>query len=161
MKTNKHLTVVFLLVLSQLRLQGDPQTSGDALGSASVEPGRVKPNPSDSSERRYDEMLSKMRAAVQEIAELYGNPLFIQVFTNDREKAMMLKQRLYSSKRGEEMRAELSRLEKKRDELISDIALKSNEASKLTDRLARQRSALDALAAVIERADNAVEETAR
>jgi hypothetical protein len=161
MKTTIILLTVSLLGVSQSKLLGDPQPSINSPDGVSLDANRGKPSPSDNAEKRYEEMLSKMREAVQGIAESYGNPMFIQVFTNDREKAVMLKQRLQSSKHGEEIRLELSNLEKKRDELMSDIALKSKEASKLSDRLARQRSALDALAAVIERANNAVEDTSR
>jgi hypothetical protein len=161
MKTTLTLLTIFLLATSQSKLLGDVQPSNKTPDSASLEANRGKPNPSDDAEKRYEEMLSKMREAVQGIAESYGNPMFIQVFTNDREKAALLIQRLQTSKRGEEIRLEVSNLEKKRDELRSDIALKGKEASKLSDRIARQRSALDALAAVIERANNAVEDTSR
>jgi hypothetical protein len=161
MKTAIFLLTAFLLGVSQPKLLGDPKPSKETPEGVSSDADRGKPSPSDSAEKRYDEMLSKMREAVQSIAESYGNPMFVQVFTNDREKAVMLKQRLQSSKRGEEIRLELTKLEKRRDELMNDIALKSKEASMLSDRLARQRSALDALAAVIERANNAVEDTSR
>jgi hypothetical protein len=155
------LITVSLLVLSQLQLHGEPRLPKETMESAPLKTDPGKLLTSDRADKRFDEMLSKMRDAVQGIAESYGNPIFIQVFTNDREKALLLKQRLQSSKRGEQIRVELSNLEKKRDDLISDIALKTQEASKLSDRLARQRSALDALASVVERADNAVEDTSR
>jgi chromosome segregation ATPase len=112
-------------------------------------------------DRRYDEMLGKMQAAVEEIAQLYGNPAFLQVFTNDVDRASQLKERLRSARSGDDLRKELAELQKKRDELLNDIALKEREASRLTSRLVRQRSALDTLADAVEQARKAVEETSR
>lgn len=106
-------------------------------------------------------MLGKMQSAVEEIAQLYGNPIFLQVFTNDVERATELKQRLRLARSDENIRRELTDLEKKREELLNDIALKEREASRLSGRLVRQRVALDALAAAVEQARNAVEETAK
>src|ERR1022692_1682330 len=106
-------------------------------------------------------MLNKMQAAVEEIAQLYGNPVFLQVFTNDAERASELKQRLKAARSWDDIRRELAGLEKKRDELLNDIALKEREAARLTGRLVRQRSALDALATAVEAARKAVEETAK
>jgi|CZKI01.1.fsa_nt_gi hypothetical protein len=112
-------------------------------------------------DKRHEEMLNKMQAAVEEIAQLYGNPVFLQVFTNDAERASELKQRLKAARSWDDIRRELAGLEKKRDELLNDIALKEREAARLTGRLVRQRSALDALATAVEAARKAVEETAK
>ena len=106
-------------------------------------------------------MLGRMQASVEEIAQLYGNPAFLQVFTNDRERASELKQRLRSAGSGEELRRELSVLQKKRDDLLGDIALKARESSRLAEKLARQRAALDAVASAVEEARKAVEDTSR
>ncbi len=111
--------------------------------------------------KRYKEMLDKMQAAVEEIAQLYGNPVFLQVFTNDVEQANELKLRLNSAKTGNDIRQEISDLEKRLDELKSDIALKEREANRLASKLVRQRSALDALSTAMEQARTAVEETAK
>src|ERR1700722_5277545 len=121
MKTKIGLATLFLLGLSQMQLQGDPQPSKETLGGASLGGDRGKSNTTDAAEKRYDEMLGKMREAVEGIAASYGNPMFIQVFTNDLEKAVVLKRRLQSAKRGDEIRLELSSLEKRRDDLISEI----------------------------------------
>jgi hypothetical protein len=112
-------------------------------------------------DKRYDEMLGKMQAAVEEIAQLYGNPVFLQVFTNDIERASDLKERLRSARSGDDLRKELADLQKKRDDLLNDIALKEREATRLAGRLARQRSALDSLSDAVEQARKAVEETAK
>jgi uncharacterized protein YjiS (DUF1127 family) len=109
--------------------------------------------------RRYEEMLDRMQAAVDEIAQLYGNPVFVQVFTNDPARAAELKERLRAAQGSERIRTELAALEKKRDELLSDIALREREAARVSSRLKRQRAALDAIAAAIEQARKAVEET--
>jgi hypothetical protein len=107
------------------------------------------------------EMLDRMQAAVEEVAQLYGNPVFLQVFTNDAGRASELKRRLKASQTGDDVTRELTGLEKKRDDLLGDIALKEREAARLTAKLARQRAALDALAAAVEQARKAVEDTAK
>jgi hypothetical protein len=132
--------------------------------SAAGMPAAGAPDGADSAgraERRYEEMLGKMQAAVEEIAQLYGNPVFLQVFTNDAERAAELKDRLRAARSDEDVRRELAAIEKKRDDLMSDIALKEREAARLSSRLARQRAALDALAAAVEQARQAVEETTK
>jgi predicted nucleic acid-binding Zn-ribbon protein len=106
-------------------------------------------------------MLNKMQAAVESIAELYGNPTFLQVFTNDIGSASELKERLKTDRHIKDIRSEIESLEKRRDELLSDIALKEKQTGKLEERLIKQRSALDALATAIEQARRAVEETAK
>jgi len=106
-------------------------------------------------------MLNKMQAAVEEIAQLYGNPIFVQIFTNDTERASELKLRLKAAKNEDDIRRELAELKKKRDELLNDIALKERETNRLTGRLVRQRIALEAVATALDQARKAVEDTAR
>jgi predicted nucleic acid-binding Zn-ribbon protein len=106
-------------------------------------------------------MLGKMQAAVEEIAQLYGNPVFLQVFTNDIDRAAQLKDRLRSARSGDDLRRELADLQKKRDDLLNDIALREREAARLTNKLVRQRAALDGLSDAVEQARKAVEETAK
>jgi hypothetical protein len=112
-------------------------------------------------DKRYDEMLDRMQTAVADVAQLYGNPVFLQVFTNDAARASELKQRLKAAQSDDDVSREMAGLEKKRDELLGDIALKQREAARLTSKLARQRAALDALAAAVEEARKAVEDTAK
>jgi uncharacterized protein YjiS (DUF1127 family) len=109
--------------------------------------------------KRYEEMLAKMQAAVEEVAQLYGNPVFLQVFTNDTERAAQLKERLRLARSEKEVRREVSDLQRQRDDVLNDLALKQREASRLAARLVRQRAALDALAGAVEQAKKAVEET--
>jgi hypothetical protein len=124
-------------------------------GAASPNDGAAR------ADKRYDEMLGKMQAAVEEIAQLYGNPVFLQVFTNDEERASQLKERLRLAKTGDDVGHELADLQKKREELLNDIALKQREADRLTSRLVRQRAALEALSEAVDQARKAVEETTR
>ena len=111
--------------------------------------------------KRYEEMLDKMQAAVEEIAQLYGNPIFLQVFTNDPARAAELKDRLKAGKASADIRGELTGLEKRRDDLLNDIALREREAARISGRLKRQRAALDAIAAAVEQARRSVEETSQ
>lgn len=131
---------------STLGVAPTPSENGDAAGIA---------------EKRYQEMLDRMQAAVEEVAELYGNPTFLQVFTNDAGRAAELKRRLAGAQSGERARLEIAALEKRRGELAADIALKEREAARMTAKLERQRAALDALAAAVEQARRAVEQTAQ
>jgi len=112
-------------------------------------------------DKRYNEMLDRMQAAIEEIAGLYGNPAFLQVFTNDPGRADELKLRLRTERGAAHLAAELKDLERKRDELLGDIALKERESARLASRLARQRAALDTLAAAVDGARKAVEDTSR
>jgi chromosome segregation ATPase len=137
-----------------------PETSA-SINADSTTVASEKPESESRADKRYDEMLGKMRAAVEEIAQLYGNPVFLQVFTNDAGKAAELKERLKAAQGTEEIRRELENLEKKRNDLMSDIALKERETAKLTAKLTRQRAALDMVAAAVDQARQAVEDTAK
>lgn len=112
-------------------------------------------------DKRYEEMLDRMQAAVEEVAQLYGNPTFLQVFTNDPIRATKLRQRLRDSQASDDVGLETAALQKKRDDLAGSVALLERESSRLAARLARQRAALDALAAAVEQAKKAVEDTTR
>jgi hypothetical protein len=132
--------------------QPDPASSG---------PVALAGDAAKRADKRYEEMLDRMQAAVEEVAELYGNPVFLQVFTNDAGRAMELKQRLKAAQTGDEVSRELTGLGKKRDDLLGDIALKEREAARLNTKLVRQRAALDALASAIDQARKAVEDTSK
>jgi hypothetical protein len=165
MKTTTILVALALFICQAICAYPGPseQAPGEAAGSG-IPSGGAAPTGDDAKDRaakRYDEMLSKMQAAVEEIAQLYGNPVFLQVFTNDVERATELKQRLRAAQGDEEVRREISDIEKKREDLLNDIALKEREAARLTNRIVRQRAALDALATAVEQARKAVEETSK
>ena len=72
-----------------------------------------------------------MQASIEEIAQLYGNPTFLQVFTNDVDRAAELKRRLRASKSDDEIEKDLRSLQGKRAELEDDIALKERESARL------------------------------
>ncbi len=108
---------------------------------------------------RTDEMLAKMRAAVEEIAGLYGNPSFVQIFTNSQQMADQLRERLKQTDSLKRLRAETLELEAKRDRLANDIAQAEQEARRLSERLSKQRAALDSVASAISATNRAVEGT--
>jgi multidrug resistance efflux pump len=153
-------TVITALALGlAIRSGADPDPKAPAPSPAEA----TKAAPDDSAsraDRRYDEMLGRMQAAVEEIAQLYGNPTFLQVFTNDAERASELRQRLKAVGSREQMDRQAADLEKTRQALMDDIALKERQVQRLSARLVRQRAALDALEAAVEQARKAVEETA-
>lgn len=112
-------------------------------------------------DQRFNEMLDRMQAAVEEIAGLYGNPTFLQVFTNDPSRAEELKLRLRTDQGVAHLGSELKDLERRRDAVLNDIALKERESARLAARLVRQRAALDMLATAVDEARKAVEDTSR
>ena len=156
--------VLILNIMPLLVIVAPTARAGEEPPAPAAEKAQAGPSPVDldaRADKRYDEMLGKMRAAVEEIAQLYGNPLFLQVFTNDDARAAELKLRLRSAQSGVEIRREIDGLERKRDDLSGDIALKKREAARLGEKLVRQRAALDALASAMEQARKAVEDTSR
>ena len=104
-------------------------------------------------------MFGKMRAAVEEIAALYGDPLFVQVFTNDRTKAAELRARLAETESLAALRSETETLKAERGKLEDEVARDRRQAALLSDRLARQRAALDVVAKAVDRVNQAVEGT--
>ena len=165
MKARTNMLLAVSLLLTVGRASCDPSVTGSTQAVLEkAEPTEPASNPNDAARRadkRYEEMLDRMQAAVEEVAELYGNPNFLQVFTNDAGRAAELKQRIKATQTGEDVSRELTGLEKKRDDLLDDIALKQREAARLSSKLARQRAALDALASAIDQARKAVEDTVK
>jgi chromosome segregation ATPase len=159
MKNNRLILALALIGLATVSLPADPAPAAVSPTGPVMEPGAGESE--HLADKRYAEMLEKMQASIEEIAGLYGNPTFLQIFTNDPERAAQLKQRLRTDRREEALRGEMRDLEAKRDELRGDLALKEREAAKLAARLARQRSALDAISGALEAARKAVEDTAR
>jgi chromosome segregation ATPase len=133
--------------------------ASETLPSGMGEPGVAKTEAQP--DARYDEMLSKMQAAVEEVAQLYGSPLFLQVFTNDTERATELRERLKADQRIHVIRMEIEKLEGQRTALLNEIASRQKQATALGEKLVRQRIALDSLAAAVEQARRAVEDTTK
>jgi hypothetical protein len=163
MNTKNMMMVAACLALASGRAMGDAPAPAKSDHTAPAAGGTTAPadDPAARADKRYGEMLDRMQAAVEEVAELYGNPTFLQVFTNDAARASELKQRLKASQTGDDVARDMAALEKKRSDLMDDIALKEREASRLSARLARQRAALDALASAVEQARRAVEDTSK
>lgn len=153
MKT-RSLALIALLVLGGSRLAADPAPK-------TMPAAADAPDMAALADRRLDEMLNRMQAAVEEVAGLYGNPTFLQVFTNDPERAAELRMRLRTNRRGEALQAELKELEARRQELLGDIALKQRESERLANRLVRQRAALESVSSALDSARKAVEDTAK
>jgi DNA repair ATPase RecN len=137
------------------------ENRGAAAGATADRPASTGPTADERARQRYDEMLAKMQSAIEEIAELYGSPSFLEVFTNDRERADDLKSRLAAVASAAAAQRELAELARRREELLNDLALREKESRRLTDKLTRQRAALEALAAAVEQARRATEESAR
>jgi len=165
MKTPPRWCLFAMLVLEAASAgAGPPDPPPEQAPKLSQAPATAQTDRADSEERakkRYEEMLNRMQASVEEIAEMYGNPVFLQVFTNDEGRASELKLRLRTAKNSDEIAREMSDLQKRRDDLLNDIALKARESARLAEKLARQRAALDALAAAVEDARKAVEDTSK
>jgi len=138
-----------------------PGEPGLPAAGPSVHGGEAPPTADERARQRYEEMLAKMQSAIEEIAELYGSPSFLEVFTNDRERADDLKSRLAAVGTAAAARREVADLTRRKEELLNDLALRQQESRRLTDKLARQRAALDALAAAMDQARRAAEETVR
>ncbi len=99
--------------------------------------------PIDKDSPQYADMIYKMRESVQRIASEYGNPAFAQVFTNDKDRAEEIRNKLKVleshealaqinealSKRESELRMEIERLEAR----LNDLKYRVNEAQKLLD----------------------------
>ena len=121
------------------------------------------PSPEEMAARaatREKEMQNKMQAAVEEIAQLYGNPRFIQTFSNDPELANEFRARLSSAREISTIKAEVAALTQKRDDVLNDIAVREKEIKRLTERMARTRSALDNVAGAVDQARRSMEESA-
>jgi hypothetical protein len=154
--------ILLLLVAVRLGAGTAPAEGSTTQKRAEPETAReVDASQAALADKRYEEMLDRMQAAVEEVAQLYGNPTFLQVFTNDAASAADLRKRLAAAASGDEASLALETLRKRRDELTADIALKEREAARLASKLQRQRAALDALAAAVEQARRAVEDTAK
>jgi hypothetical protein len=152
---------ILIMLLFAAAARGAEAESGTKPVPGPAQAAAVDKDAPSRADKRYEEMLSRMQASIEDIAQMYGNPVFLQIFTNDVSRASALKQRLHAEKTTQEVEKDLRELALKRDSLMEDIALKEREAAKLTRRLAVQRAALDAVAGAIEQAKTAVEDTSK
>jgi hypothetical protein len=155
MKSKPYAPIALVAVILLLAPRLEAETKSEPAKASDTEEAEA----SKRADQRYDEMLERMKAAVQEIAQLYGNPVFLQVFTNDPVRAAELKERLSAIRSKQDAEKAEAQLLKGREELMADIALKDRESKRLSMRLAKQRVALDSLAAAVEQARRAVEDT--
>jgi hypothetical protein len=152
---------ILIMLIVAVALRGAEAETGTGPVPGPIQAANVDKDAPSRADKRYEEMLSRMQASIEDIAQMYGNPVFLQIFTNDVSRASELKQRLHAEKTTQEVEKELRELALKRESLMDDIALKEREAAKLTRRLAVQRAALDAVAGAIEQARTAVEDTSK
>ena len=138
----------------RLSLGAEAPASSLALGSLPSEKASVEGEAS-----RMDEMYQKMRRAVEDIAELYGSPRFVQVFTNDRLLADELRLRLRATDSLKQLNAQIEDLSHRCDRLKAELAKREAEAASASQRLARQRAAMNAVANAVDQANRAVEGT--
>ena len=109
---------------------------------------------------RHAEMIGRMRAAVEEIAGLYGSPAFTQVFTNDPAEASELRRRLDAASSATRLERQVADLAGRRDALAAEVARREHECRRLAERLIRERAALEALAGAMDQARRATEASA-
>ena len=160
----RSLALLAVLFLARLPVRGNgalvPTKGADPELRADTLPRSVEsPHGSSNDDRALKEMFGKMRAAVEEIAALYGDPLVVQVFTNDRTKAAELRARLAETESLAALRSETETLKAERGKLEDEVARDRRQAALLSDRLARQRAALDVVAKAVDRVNQAVEGT--
>lgn len=95
------------------------------------------------------EMIARMRAAVEQIAAEYGNPTFVQLFTNDSVQAQVWRKRLHLIQSADLIAAELASLERKKKVANEEVeatrlrlAALHAEAEQLAVRLQQVRPAI-------------------
>lgn len=111
--------------------------------------------------QREHEMLTKMDAAVQEIAGFYGNPPFVRLLTNDGRSAATFKERLALGKKISDIRKELADLEAARNNLLADLALRRDTLKKLDQQILDTRSTIDAIGKLVADTQKAIEDSVR
>ena len=124
------------------------QESEKAEPEQNPEPTEVLPGGKNA---RREEMRVRMRQAVGQVAEEYGNPPFAEVFTNDPIRARVLRNRLRLLGNYEELAAEVRQLaaerEKRSQELKAEVALLEQRRQLAAEKAARQEAVLRQLQA--------------
>jgi hypothetical protein len=77
--------------------------------------------PSPPRATRHEEMITRMKMAVEDVAAQYGNPSFAQVFTNDPVRAKVLRRRLEILKQVDRLNAEIADLETRRTQSRQEL----------------------------------------
>jgi hypothetical protein len=77
--------------------------------------------PSPPRSAQYEEMITRMKMAVEDVAAQYGNPSFAQVFTNDSVRAKVLRRRMEILKQVDRLNAEIAVLETRRTQSLQEL----------------------------------------
>ncbi|WP_415907063.1 hypothetical protein [Oleiharenicola sp. Vm1] len=96
-----------------------------------------------------EEMLLKMRVAVERIAEDYGNPKFAQIFTNDPARATALRERVAAIASLDRLKREVAAMEKKQRELAEAVRAQEDRLSAMQRDAAAKESVLRQAAEVL------------
>lgn len=96
-----------------------------------------------------EEMLLKMRVAVERIAEDYGNLKFAQIFTNDPARATALRERVAAIASLDRLKREIAAMEKKQRELTEAIRAQEDRLSAMQRDAAAKESVLRQAAEVL------------
>jgi hypothetical protein len=77
--------------------------------------------PSPPHSAQHEEMITRMKMAVEDVAAQYGNPSFAQVFTNDPVRAKVLRRRMDVLKQVDRLNAEIATLETRRTQSMQEL----------------------------------------
>ncbi|OAM89945.1 hypothetical protein OH491_16990 [Termitidicoccus mucosus] len=77
--------------------------------------------PSPPRSAQHEEMITRMKMAVEDVAAQYGNPSFAQVFTNDPVRAKVLRRRMEVLKQVDRLNAEIATLETHRTQSQQEL----------------------------------------
>jgi hypothetical protein len=77
--------------------------------------------PSPPRSAQHEEMITRMKMAVEDVAAQYGNPSFAQVFTNDPVRAKVLRRRMDVLKQVDRLNAEIATLETRRTQSMQEL----------------------------------------
>lgn len=136
-----------------------PSAGGEALVVA-PSPAPAEPSDAERAASREREMYVKMDRAVQDIAQLYGNPRFVRTMSNDPDLAAEFKARIQATRDTESIRAEVADLTQRREALKDEVALLEREAEAAKAKLARTRATLDAVQTTLGQATRTIESSA-
>jgi hypothetical protein len=77
--------------------------------------------PSPPRSAQHEEMITRMKMAVEDVAAQYGNPSFAQVFTNDPVRAKVLRRRMEVLRQVDRLNAEIAALETRRTQSRQEL----------------------------------------
>ncbi|AHF94991.1 hypothetical protein OPIT5_00210 (plasmid) [Opitutaceae bacterium TAV5] len=89
---------------------------------------------------------------------LYGNPPFAEIITNDPGRASEIRRRLAIVKDADAIKAEITALTDKKENLLAQIALRETELNKARLDLGRLRQLIDQTIDTLKTAQTSMEE---